>query len=196
MRRLEPILQMEKDVNEDHKDDCTPSRPAVDVSFPDPKAQFELWLGKLKPGQADDGNTQAAPIEDQAADFFVECDLGTNCRIEFTGVLSVGGYFSGRLHTEKGTLITRARGRINAEIDVTGEAFIDSAVKGNINATGRVVLRGNARVIGNISAPALSIKRGAIFEGDCLFKDDLGNEIEAPNYRTGEAIGPQPARID
>ena len=178
---------MEKYLNEDQVCEA-PANVTVDVSFPDTKAQFELWLETLKPSQADNG-AQVPGVEDHTPDFFVECEAGTNCRIEFTGVLSVGGYFSGSLRTEEGALVTRARGRINAEIDVVGEAFIDSAVKGNINATGRVVLNSNARVIGNISAPALSIKRGAIFEGDCLFKDDLGDEIEPGNVPTGAAIG-------
>ena len=180
---------MEKYLNLDDQVCEAPASPTVDASFPHPKAQFELWLDTLKPSQhADNGSAQVPGVEQQAPDFFVECDAGTNCRIEFTGVLSVGGYLSGKLRTEEGALITRARGRINADIDLVGEAFIDSAVIGNINATGRVVLNSNARVVGNINAPALSVKCGAIFEGDCLFKDELGDEIESGNVPAREAV--------
>jgi cytoskeletal protein CcmA (bactofilin family) len=224
---------MEKYLNEDGQVCEAPASPTVDASFPDPKAQFELWLDTLKPSQqADNTSAPVSGVEEQAPDFFVECDAGTNCRIEFTGVLSVGGYFSGNLRTEEGVLVTRARGRINADIDVIGEAFIDSPVNGNINATGRVVLtsnarvvgninatgrvvlnsnariagninatgrvvlNSNARVVGNINAPALSVKRGAIFEGDCLFKDDLGDRIESGNVPAREAVKFLSAAVD
>src|SRR2546428_11511503 len=154
---------MDKDVNATNKSEALANESTLD-SFPDTKAQFELWLDTLKPNQQTDrASSQFPGVEEQAADFFVECGEGTVCRIEFTGVLNIGGVLSGSLRTDNGTLITHAPGRINADIDLVGRAFIDCAINGNINASGRVILNSNARVVGDICAAALSIKRGAIF---------------------------------
>ena len=60
------------------------------------------------------------------------------------------------------------RGRIEADIEV-GTAIIDGSVTGNITASERVVLESDARVKGQIFAPALSMRLGAILDGDCLF---------------------------
>jgi cytoskeletal protein CcmA (bactofilin family) len=180
---------MEKDVNATHESsEALANESKADASFPDTKALFELWLDTLKPSQHST-SSQFPGVEEQAADFFVECDEGTVCRIEFTGVLNIGGVFSGSLRTDSGTLVTHTPGRINADIDVAGKVFIDSAVKGNINATGRVVLNSNAKVVGNINAHVLSIENGADVEGDWVFPEDLGNVIRAASTEASAAVG-------
>jgi cytoskeletal protein CcmA (bactofilin family) len=181
---------MEKDVNATNESSealANESRPAA--SFPDTRAQFELWLDALRPS-ADSINSRFPGVEEHAADFLVECYEGTVCRIEFTGVLNIGGVLSGSLRTDSGTLVTHAPGIINADIDLVGRAFIDCAINGNINVSGRVVLNRNARVVGNICAAALSIKPGAIFEGDCVFPEILGDDLDAANSEAAEVVGP------
>ena len=168
--------------------EATANQSARDASFVDTKAQFEVWLDTLKPGRHAGSTNSKFPAVVSQADFLVECDQGTDCRIVFTGLLDFSGFLSGSLQSDNGSLVTRARGRINADIEVAGTASIDSEVNGNINATGRVVLNSNARVIGNIKAPALSVKQGAIFEGDCVFQE--GREGgRAENYETAEEVG-------
>jgi cytoskeletal protein CcmA (bactofilin family) len=181
---------MEKDViatDEGSEALANESTPAA--SFPDTKAQFELWLDTLRPSRPVDSTSSKFPgVEEQAADFFVECVEGTACRIEFTGVLNIGGVLSGSLRTGSGTLVTHAPGRISGDIDLVGWAFIDCAIYGNINASGRVVLNRNAKVFGNICAAALSIRPGAVFEGDCGFPEILGDDVDAANTEAAEAV--------
>jgi cytoskeletal protein CcmA (bactofilin family) len=59
-------------------------------------------------------------------------------------------------------------GKIEADIEV-GTAIIDGSVTGNITASERVVLESDARVKGQIFTPALSMRLGALLDGDCLF---------------------------
>jgi cytoskeletal protein CcmA (bactofilin family) len=85
---------------------------------------------------------------------------------EFKGMLRIDGRFTGRVRSEKGSLIVSAGGVVEANIEVAA-AKINGTVNGDINATGRIELGRSARVHGNIQAPALVIEEGAIFEGSC-----------------------------
>jgi cytoskeletal protein CcmA (bactofilin family) len=133
------------------------------------KAQFDAWLNTLKPnGQADE-HSRVSAVDDHSVDFFVQCNEGTNCQIWFEGVLRVDGAFAGNIRSATGTLLT-GRGCMDTDVEVRA-AFLDSFISGDIKAAERVVLHSHARVIGNIRSRALSIKRGAIFEGDFDFEE-------------------------
>jgi cytoskeletal protein CcmA (bactofilin family) len=85
---------------------------------------------------------------------------------EFKGMLRIDGRFTGRVRSEKGSLIVSAGGVVEANIEVAS-AKINGTVRGDIIATGRVEFGRSARVYGNIQTPALVIEDGAIFEGSC-----------------------------
>lgn len=145
----------------------------------DTKAQFETWLDKLRPSQPINlPQSQPGPVDQPTADFFIECGEGTECEIAFEGVLRFEGLLLGSIRSEGGTLVT-GPGVIEGNIEV-GAAFICAFVNGNIRATERVVLHGAAKVWGNINAPALSIKPGALFEGDCLLREGVARRLVLP----------------
>ena len=76
-------------------------------------------------------------------------------------------------------------GRVEADIDVA-KAVISGSVTGNINAPEGVVLDSDARVTGQIHTRMLSVRVGALFEGDCLF---LGpGSIGRRNLRAWNAL--------
>ena len=83
-------------------------------------------------------------------------------------MLRFDGYSIGNITSPDGTLVLTDRGRIEADIDV-GTAIINGSVTGNILARERVILESNAKVTGQIHTRALSIRLGAIFDGDCFF---------------------------
>lgn len=85
---------------------------------------------------------------------------------EFKGMLRIDGRFTGRVRSEKGSLIVSAGGVVEANIEVAS-AKINGTVNGDIIATGRIELGRSARVNGNLQTPALVIEDGAIFEGSC-----------------------------
>ena len=96
--------------------------------------------------------------------------------ISFKDMLRVNGHVAGRISSGKGTLIIDASARVEAEIDVA-VCVISGIVVGEVIGHERVEVGSGAEVTGNISTPALSIKPGAVFEGDCrMLKEENGNK--------------------
>jgi cytoskeletal protein CcmA (bactofilin family) len=85
---------------------------------------------------------------------------------DFKGMLRIDGRFTGRIGSEKGTLIVSAGGHVEANIEVAA-AKINGTVHGDITATERIEFGRTAHVRGNILTPALVIEHGAVFEGSC-----------------------------
>jgi cytoskeletal protein CcmA (bactofilin family) len=103
---------------------------------------------------------------------------------EFKGMLRVDGHFTGRIRSEKGSLIVSAGGKVDADIHVAA-AKINGTVNGDITAGQRVELGRSARVHGNLQTPALVIEEGAIFEGGCRMLQTKAEAVKA-----AEAVKP------
>jgi cytoskeletal protein CcmA (bactofilin family) len=106
---------------------------------------------------------------------------------EFKGMLRIDGHFTGRIRSEKGSLIVSAGGVVEANIEVAS-ARINGTVNGDITATGRVEFGRSARVRGQIQTPALVIEEGAIFEGGCRMQ-----QPKPEPARTPKAEEPRPS---
>lgn len=115
---------------------------------------------------------------------------------EFKGMLRIDGYFTGRIRSEKGSLIVSAGGKVDADIEVAS-AKINGAVKGDIVAGQRIELGRSARVHGNIQTPALVIEEGAVFEGVCRMLQTQAEDFKAPKAdelrANASAAQPEPA---
>jgi cytoskeletal protein CcmA (bactofilin family) len=107
---------------------------------------------------------------------------------EFKGMLRIDGRFSGRVRSEKGSLIVSAGGVVEADIEVAS-AKINGTVRGDIVATGRIEFGRSARVHGNIQTPALVIEEGAVFEGSCRMQTQPRPEAT----KTPKVEAPRPA---
>ncbi|HEX5708645.1 MAG TPA: polymer-forming cytoskeletal protein [Pyrinomonadaceae bacterium] len=108
----------------------------------------------------------ARDIKEGIMSGFVGGTTVLNGEAEFKGMLRVDGHLTGRVTSEKGTLIVSAGGRVDANISVA-TAKVNGTVNGDIVATERIEFGRNAQVRGNIQTPALIIEQGAIFEGSC-----------------------------
>lgn len=87
--------------------------------------------------------------------------------VRFKSMLRIDGHFSGNVTSSDGTLIVSAGAEITqAKIDVA-VAKINGTVEGDINATKEIVLGRTASVKGRVSAPALTVEEGALFNGSC-----------------------------
>jgi cytoskeletal protein CcmA (bactofilin family) len=137
--------------------------PAAPDAF-DPSVSFDRWLQELQQPQQ-----KLAPETSKTdnSEIFIGSFPGSNCEVTFEGVLHFDGYSIGNITSPDGTLVLTKRGRIEADINV-GVAVIAGSVTGNITASQRVVLESDARVTGQIQTPALSVRLGAIFDGDCV----------------------------
>ena len=113
---------------------------------------------------------------------------------EFKGMLRIDGHFTGRVRSEKGTLIVSAGGVVDANIEVA-TAKINGTVNGDIVAYERIEMGRSARVHGNIQTPALVIDDGAVFEGGCRMsqaKPEPARAAKAEETRPAAAAVTQP----
>lgn len=95
-----------------------------------------------------------------------------NGELCFKDMLRVNGYIAGKVMSQKGTLIITEEARVDADIEV-GVAIIGGIVNGDIVCHQRVELGSGAHVNGNISTRSLSMKPGAVIQGDCrVLKDE------------------------
>ena len=95
--------------------------------------------------------------------------------LSFKDMLRINGHVAGKVFSNKGTLIVDTSARVEAEINV-GICVVSGTVVGDIIGRERVEVAAGAVVKGNIATRALSIKPGAVFEGDCrMLKDENGN---------------------
>lgn len=138
--------------------------PAVEDVFA-VEVNFDRWLHALRGPLS---SADPAPDEEpEGSGIYIGSFPGSKCDLSFEGVLHFDGYSFGNINSPEGTLILTRRGRIEADINV-GVAVINGSVTGNITATERVVLESDAKVTGDIFTPALSIRLGAVFDGDCM----------------------------
>ncbi len=105
--------------------------------------------------------------------------LGIGSRFEgklfFEGIVRIDGFFSGEIFT-KGKLVIGEKAEVKGVLDVE-DAEIAGIVEGNIVATGKVHLKGTAKLIGDIHTPVLIIEEGAIFTGNCKMEKRKRGEL-------------------
>jgi cytoskeletal protein CcmA (bactofilin family) len=153
----------------------------------DPSAHFERWLADISAARND--TLELASIKARMEqEIYVESRIGSNCELNFEGVLHFDGYSLGNVLSPSGTLMLTKRGRIEADIEV-GTAIIDGFVTGNIIASERVELKSDARVKGQIFTPALSMSLGALLDGDCFFVTPGMGSVMAYSGTLGFQLG-------
>jgi cytoskeletal protein CcmA (bactofilin family) len=152
----------------------------------DPRICFDQWWKQMQACRTERADEAAS---DDGSRMSIESLPGSNCEVEFEGVLHFDGHSMGNIRSPGGALIVTKRGRVDADIDV-GVAVISGVVEGNITATERVLLDSDALVKGQIYTRRLSVKPGAIFDGECVFidageqltRDELLDEQEELEY--------------
>lgn len=86
-------------------------------------------------------------------------------RYSFTGTVMLNGRFKGEI-VSTGTLIVGDKAVVNASVQAA-VVLINGEVNGNVSASERVELRGQARLFGDVDAPSVAIEEGVLFEGQC-----------------------------
>jgi cytoskeletal protein CcmA (bactofilin family) len=128
---------------------------------------FDKWCDEMHVVRTRQPTHESQSRDDNPSQIFIESLPGSNCDVTFEGVLHFDGHSTGNIRSPGGALVVTKRGIVDADIEV-GIAVINGTVNGNIVATERVVLDSEAVVKGDIFTPHLSVKPGALFDGDCL----------------------------
>jgi len=96
--------------------------------------------------------------------------------LSFKDMLRVNGHIAGKVTSARGTLIIDGSARVDGDIDV-GVAVVSGLVNGDVIAQERVELGPAAIINGNISTRALTMRPGAVFQGDCrMLRDESGSQ--------------------
>ncbi len=86
-------------------------------------------------------------------------------KLTFEGTVRIDGKFTGEIFSND-TLIIGEGARVKAEVDVA-TVIIYGDLIGNVRAKNTVEMHAPARLKGNITAPALVVDQGVVFDGNC-----------------------------
>ncbi|MGH9871337.1 MAG: bactofilin family protein [Pyrinomonadaceae bacterium] len=143
---------------------------------------FDKWLRDLQTARGPLARETAEAEKAENSEIYIGSFPGSNCEITFDGVLHFEGYSMGNMSSPDGTLVLTKRGRIEADVNVKS-AVINGWVTGNITATESVILESEARVTGQIRTRALSVRLGAVFDGECLFSAPENSGVVAESSK-------------
>ncbi len=91
-----------------------------------------------------------------------------NGDVESKGTIRIEGTVNGRVDCED-TIVVHESGHVKADL-IAGQVIISGTVEGNTFAHERLEVTNQGKIIGNITAPRISIAEGVVFEGQCTMK--------------------------
>ncbi|MBI9109060.1 MAG: polymer-forming cytoskeletal protein [Spirochaetales bacterium] len=96
--------------------------------------------------------------------------------LSLNGLLRIDGDFSGTVKTDGKVLIGK-NGRAEATV-IAGTVVVGGVLKGNINASEKVVILSTGMLIGNITAPRLLVEDGVLLNGSCNIVPKTTSRVE------------------
>lgn len=99
-------------------------------------------------------------------DAFIGPQTAVEGNLKVDGTVRIDGHFRGNIASHGCTMIVGEKAVIEADIAVH-TVTVSGEVKGNINATRRIVLSSTARVFGDLHAPEVLIDAGSVLDGRC-----------------------------
>jgi len=127
-------------------------------------------LGKSQPSKGD--SKLSSPMEDISA--FLGKETVFEGKMTFEGVFRLDGKFEGEIF-ESGTLIVGETAVVKGKIGVN-TLIINGHVEGEVYAQGRVEIHSTGKLLGNLSAPIITIAEGGILEGNCKMEGQPGQK--------------------
>lgn len=79
--------------------------------------------------------------------------------------LTIDGQVQGTIHLPGHRLTVGPAGKVDIDIVNAHEVIVFGCLKGNLNAEGRVIIRKDAEVVGDIQTSGIVIEDGAYFKG-------------------------------
>ena len=110
---------------------------------------------------------------------------GTSCSgdLVFEDSMRIDGVFKGSIRSAS-ILSIGETADVEADVEV-GVLLVNGRVVGKIRATDRVEIHPGGKVIGDIRAPNLITKPGAVFRGNCFIGEE---EAEVRPFKTERAF--------
>ncbi len=102
-------------------------------------------------------------IDESKLDTVLAEDISFTGEVTYTKELMIKGRYTGKVQST-GKLYIAPEAEVEANI-VADTVFVQGCVRGDIHASSRVELQGNAVVVGNITAPKIVMSTGCRFDG-------------------------------
>lgn len=129
-------------------------------------AQGDVISNSAQPRAVSESEAMVRDIKEGRLSGFVGSSAVFNGELNFIAMARIDGHLTGKVTSEKGTLIIGSDGQVDANISVA-TAIINGEVNGDIIAVDHLELKRTAKVVGNIQTPRLVMADGAILEGNC-----------------------------
>lgn len=123
------------------------------------------------------------PLNDSKALTIVGQGASVNGEIRSKGTVRIEGYLQGRVNCED-TIVVQETGKVKAEL-IGAQVIISGEVEGNVTAHERLEITTNGKLVGDITAPKVSIAEGVLFEGKCTMKP--AGQVKPPAQPPGGA---------
>src|SRR3954469_12327038 len=114
-----------------------------------------------------ESDAMARDLKDGTLSGFLGAGIELKGEVRFKELMRIDGHFQGKIGSEVGKLIVGDKALVDADV-IVAIVQIQGTVNGNVSASQRIELGRNAKVIGNIQTPALTVEEGAVFDGNCL----------------------------
>ena len=113
-----------------------------------------------------------------------------NGDVEFTGGLHLDGYINGNVKgdsNESTFLSVSQQGSIEGSV-IAPNVILNGIVKGDIDASGRIELGSNARVMGNVHYTVIETAVGAQINGKLIHRADPKGGMSEPGPKEGPEL--------
>lgn len=98
--------------------------------------------------------------------------------------LSIEGTVEGIVRLDEGKLMIGPAANVKADI-TAGEVVVRGNLKGNIFARGRIEVKNDGSVTGDLTTPQVFIEEGALFKGSIEIEKNTEKEVVLPERPSG-----------
>src|SRR2546421_9346969 len=113
-----------------------------------------------------ESDSMARDLKDGTLSGFLGAGIELKGEVNFKELMRIDGHFQGKISSAVGKLVVGSSAVVDADVTVA-IAQIQGTVNGNVNASQRVELGRDSKVMGNIQTPVLTVEEGAAFNGNC-----------------------------
>ncbi|MFP4474434.1 MAG: polymer-forming cytoskeletal protein [Desulfatibacillaceae bacterium] len=118
---------------------------------------------------------------------FLGPDVTFEGELRFEGSVRVDGTFKGTIESQSGLLIVGEKALVEGDIHV-GKVMVAGKVQGGIVATDSVEIQKSGQMVGDITAPKVTIDSGALFHGNCAMEGGSGGLKALPGPEEDDGI--------
>ncbi|MEO0452833.1 MAG: polymer-forming cytoskeletal protein, partial [Verrucomicrobiota bacterium] len=103
-------------------------------------------------------------MDSKSGGAYLSEDVECNGTLNFSSSMEFNGRFEGEIHAD-GPLTIGESALLKAQIHSKSSVMISGKIQGNITAKEKVEISASAQVYGDITAPKVVLKEGAVFVG-------------------------------